>query len=623
MSASYIPPLDDIRFVVNEVLNISEKTGVDVSTINESLDLMAKMSQKVIQPTNATGDKEGCTYDEATKSVKTPAGFKEAYEQFRDAGFTAFNCSSEYGGLDMPLVLGAAQNEMISSANLSFGMYPGLTHSVYTALEAIASKEQKDKYLPKFVSGEWFATMCLTEPEAGTDLGLIQTKAVKKDDGSYELSGTKIFISAGKHDLKGKIVHLVLARTEGAPEGTKGLSLFIVPESNDDDSSNGVTVEGIEHKMGLNGSPTCTINFKASSAQLVGNLNEGMRNMFIVMNEARLGVGLQGLALAEIAYQNAVEYAKIRIQSMPIDQDPSDQTRTAIINLGDVRRELLTIKADVEGGRMLAYWTMMQLDIANKNPGTPAGEEAKNLVALLTPIVKAHLTDNAEENTSGAVQVWGGHGYIKDNGMEQFSRDARITRLYEGTNGVQAMDLLGFKVMTKGLLPGYLKELEADLKDAKARGVAEEFTKPVEEAAEMLKAATAKLQSKAVDLDSLNAMKRELEGVSTNYLKLASHVVMGHMWVKMVNVSQQRLGELGAGAKEAAFYDTKIKTGRVYMQESMPDVLSLAAKINNGAASLRDIANENFAHKNGSIGKKAYKPKAANANKKPPGPKAA
>jgi alkylation response protein AidB-like acyl-CoA dehydrogenase len=519
----------------------------------------------------------------------------------------------------MPLVLNTALSEIVSSANLSFGLYPGLIHGVYTAMEATASKELKDKYLPKLVSGEWSGTMCLTEPQAGTDLGLINTKAVKQEDGSYKLTGTKIFISAGDHDMTDNIVHLVLARIDdpSTPKGIKGISLFAVPKVNDDGSRNAVAAGRIEEKMGLHGNATCEMNFDGAAGELVGEQNKGMKAMFIMMNEERLGVGLQGLGLSEVAYQNALQYALERDQSQPIEQDPKDQTRAKIIAHPDIRRELLTIKATVEGERMLAYWTAMQLDIAgNSDPAT--AKQAQSLVDLLTPIVKAHLTDNAELNTSGAMQVFGGHGYIAENGMEQFSRDARITRLYEGTNGIQALDLIGRKVMIQNLLPGYLAQLEADLKEAKSRGVAEEFTRPVEEAALKLKTATTKLMNKASG--DLKELMLEVGGVSTDYLKLASLVAMGHMWVKMVDTAQQRLAE---GAKEKDFYETKIKTGRFYMEKIMPQSLTLAASINNGATSLMDIAAEKFAHNKGSVGMKPHVAQVANDDKKPKGPKAA
>jgi alkylation response protein AidB-like acyl-CoA dehydrogenase len=628
---TYKAPLDDIRFVLNEVLNIGQlekfdafKENLDIDTINGSLETIGAMAEDILHPLNASADKEGCTLDAATNSVKTPKGFKEAYKQFNDFGLTAFSCSPEYGGSGMPLVLSTAVSEIISAANLSFGLYSGLTHGVYTALEAVGSQEQKDKILPKLVSGEWTGTMCLTEPEAGTDLGRVSTTAEKQADGSFKLTGTKIFISAGDHDLldkDGNIVHLVLARIKdpSTPEGIKGISLFVVPKFNDDRSRNPVFATRLEEKMGLHGSPTCQMNFDGAVGQLVGQPGKGMKGMFIMMNEERLGVGAQGIGMSEVAYQNAVNYAAdVRTQGQPIEQDPNDQTRAKIIRHPDVRRELLSIKAAVEGGRMLAYWTALQLDIAHNSPDEATAKRAKNFVELLTPVIKAHLTDNAEANTSSAVQVYGGHGFIADDGVEQFSRDARILRLYEGANGIQALDLLGRKVLIQQLLPDYLTQLQSDLSDAKARGVGEEFTKPVEDAAQKLQDATNKLMSKAGDLKNLMV---EVGGVSTDFLKLASLVTMGHMWVKMVDTAQQRLAD---GAKEANFYNAKIETARFYMQKVMPQSLSLAAMIDNGATSLTAIAAENFPRNSkGAVGLKPVVQKAANTNIKPPKPDAA
>ena len=370
--------------------------------------------------------------------------------------------------------------------------------------------------------------------------------------------------------------------------------------------------------MGLHGNSTCEMSFEGAAGQLVGEANKGMKGMFIMMNEERLGVGLQGVGVSEAAYQNAVQYASGRIQSQLIEQDPNDQKRAKIIQHPDVRRELLSIKAAVEGGRMLAYWTAMQLDIAHNTPDAAAAKRAQGFVELLTPVVKAHLTDNAEANTSSAMQVFGGHGYITEHGMEQFSRDARITRLYEGANGIQALDLLGRKVMIQQLLPEYLAQLDTDLKAAKTRGVAEEFTKPVEDAVQKLQAATNKLYTKAGNLPELMV---EVGGVSTDYLKLASLVTMGHMWVKMVDTAQQRLAE---GAKDVDFYKTKIDTGRFYMQNVMPQSLSLAAIIDNGAKTLTAIAADKFPRNNkGTVGLKPRPAQKAANNNPPKGPKAA
>ena len=355
------------------------------------------------------------------------------------------------------------------------------------------------------------------------------------------------------------------------------------------------------------------MNFDGASGQLVGEENKGMRAMFVMMNEERLGVGMQGLGLSEVAYQNALTYALERLQSQPIDQDPTDQKRTTIIAHPDVRRELLTIKSIVEGERMLSYWATLQLDLAQKHPDAATRRHSQNMLDLLTPIVKAHLTDNAEANTSSAMQVFGGQGYITENGMSQFSRDARVTRIYEGTNGIQALDLIGRKVLQQNLLPEYLKQLQTDLKEAKAHGVGPEFTKPVEDAVRKLKTATNKLQNKAFSsLDNLGPVMIEAAGVSTDYLKLTSLVTMGHMWIKMIDVAQQRLNE---GAKEKDFYETKIQTGRFFMEKIMPQSLTLAATISNGANSLMDIAADKFAHQQGSVGLKSREAAPENGNK--------
>lgn len=624
MATSYKAPLDDMRFVLNEVLNVSQlakldsfKDNMDLDTVNGSLEMVAQMSEEILTPLNAVGDQEGCTYDAKTRSVKTPKGFKEAYKQFADVGLTSFTCDPQYGGLGMPQVVNTAISEMVSSANLAFGLYPGLSHGVYTAMAAVANEEQKQTYLPKLVSGEWSGSMCLTEPDSGTDLGLIKTKAVKQPDGSYKLTGTKIFISAGDHDLTKNTVHLVLARIEdpSTPEGIKGISLFAVPKFDPETKArNSVYPARIEEKMGLHGNSTCEMSFEGATGQLVGEANKGMKGMFIMMNEERLGVGLQGLGLSEVAYQNALEYALTRVQSQPIDQDPKNPKRATIIQHPDVRRELLSIKATVEGERMLAYWTALQLDLAHNAADEAQRKQAQNLVELLTPVVKAHLTDNAELNTSSAVQVWGGHGYIAENGMEQFSRDARITRLYEGTNGIQALDLIGRKVLQQNLLPGYLAQVEADLKAAKASGLGSEFTKPVEEAVKTLKKATLavkggrkgmlkmafqKIRGQKIDFGPTLV---EAAAASTDYLKLTSLVAMGHMWVKMADVAQQ---QLNAGAKNADFYETKLQTGRFYMQKVMPQALTLAQTIRNGAETLLEMPADKFAHKAGSVGVEA------------------
>ncbi len=608
---NYKAPLDDMRFVLNEVLNVKQLAGiaafkdVDTATINQFLSEVAKLAEEVLAPLNAVGDREGCAYDRATKSVKTPAGFKAAYDQFCASGLTAFACDPKYGGLGMPQVLNTALGEMFCSANLAFGMYPGLSHGAYNALHEYGTDTLKDIYLPKLVSGEWSGTMCLTEPQCGTDLGLIKSKAVKQADGSYAITGTKIFISAGEHDLTSNICHLVLARIDDpeTPPGIKGISLFIVPKFlPENNERNPIFCGRIEEKMGIHGNSTCEMNLEGAQGHLIGELHKGMKAMFVMMNEARLGVGLQGLGLSEVAYQNGLAYALDRTQSQAIDQKSGESVK--IIHHPDVRRELLSIKATVEAERMLAYWLSMQLDISQKHADEGTRAAAKKFVDLLTPILKAHFTDNAVHNTNSAIQVFGGHGYIKEHGMEQFNRDARITCLYEGTNGIQALDLIGRKVLQQNLLPAYLKQLEADVTQAKRSGVASEFTGPVEMAVRKLRWATRRLQFKA----QIGKMKRnmgpilqEAAGISTDYLKLLSLVAMGHMWVKMVEVAGQRLAATG---ESSDFYGTKIKTGRFYMEKVMPQMLTLAKAMQSGAGALMAIPAEQFAHTQTDIGEK-------------------
>ena len=617
---SYKAPLDDMRFILNEVLNVGQLSAIkefealDAATIDQFLNEVSKLAEEVLTPLNRVGDTEGCVYDRTAKTVKTPTGFKEAYTQFCQAGLTGFACDPKYGGLGMPQVLNTALGEMFCSSNLAFGMYPGLSHGAYNALHEYGTDEQKDTYLPKLVSGEWSGTMCLTEPQCGTDLGLIKTKAVKQEDGSYAISGTKIFISSGEHDLTSNTCHLVLARVEdpATPPGIKGISLFIVPKfMPDTQARNPVFCGRIEEKMGIHGNSTCEMNFEGAKGWLVGELHKGMKAMFVMMNEARLGVGLQGLGLSEVAYQNGLAYALDRKQGQPIEQKAGDDalTRlpTAIINHPDVRREILNIKSIVEGERMLAYWLSMQLDISQKHADEATRKRAKQMVDLLTPIIKAHFTDNAVDNTNSAIQVFGGHGYIKEHGMEQFNRDARITRLYEGTNGIQALDLIGRKVLMSrdNLLGAYLKQLQADLKEAGSKGVSREFIHPVKCAVRKLKYETLRLKFKGL----LGKLKHEMgpvlqeaAGVSTDYLRLLSIIALGHMWVKMISTARQRLA---ANAEGRDFYETKIKTGRFYMKKIMPQAETLASSMKNGAEVLMEIQPEQFAHTQTNIGIKA------------------
>jgi alkylation response protein AidB-like acyl-CoA dehydrogenase len=617
---SYKAPLDDMRFVLNEVINLSQLSrlpgfeAVDADTVNTMLSTVAKFAEDVLAPLNAVGDRQGCVLDRETKKVKTPDGFKEAYEQFCANGLPMTSCDPAYGGMGMPVTLNTALGEMFCSSNIAFGMYPGLSHGAYNAVHEYGTDEQKQTYLPKLVTGEWTGTMCLTEPQCGTDLGLIKSKAVKQPDGSYTITGTKIFISAGEHEMASNIIHLVLARIEApdTPPGIKGISLFIVPKFlPSDNSRNPVFCNRLEEKMGIHGNSTCEIGLEGAKGWLIGEAHKGMKAMFVMMNEARLGVGLQGLGLSEVAYQNAVAYAIDRVQSPRIDQKQGGKeapVSAAIINHPDVRRELLTIKAQAEGARMLAYWTAFQLDVSQKSPDAAARVKAKKILDLLTPIVKAHMTDNAEANTSAAIQVFGGHGYIKEHGMEQFYRDARITRLYEGTNGIQSLDLLMRKVLLsrEGLLDAYLAEVKADLKVAKAAGVPCCLRWRVKQARCMLWAVTRCLQVKGLIskfTGKSGQFALDAAAGATDYLKLASLLAMGHMWVKMATVATLRLKET---SDNKDFYETKLATARFYMKKIMPQVKTHACVIKSGARALTGIDASQFARGQGTVAEKAW-----------------
>ena len=622
---SYKAPLDDMRFVLHEVLNVGqlsrykEFAAVDAATINQFLEETARLAENVLMPLNAIGDREGCIYDRETRTVKTPTGFKEAYVQFCQSGMTGFACDPQYGGLGMPLMLAAVLSEMFFSANTAFNMYPALSHGAYNALHEYGSDEQKNTYLPKLVSGEWSGTMCMTEPQCGTDLSLIKTKALKQADGSYALTGSKIFISSGEHDLTSNICHLVLAKIDdpATPVGIKGVSLFVVPKFLPDSQGNPGTRNPvycgrIEEKMGIHGNSTCELNFEGAQGWLVGEAHKGMKAMFVMMNEARLGVGLQGMSLSEVAYQNGLAYALDRRQGQAIDErKPADEPvlREAVplITHPDVRRELLSIKSVVEGERMLAYWLSMQFDISQKDPEEAVRIRAKQMVDLLIPVMKAHLTDNGVENTSSAIQIFGGHGYIKEHGMEQFARDARITRLYEGANGIQGLDLIGRKVLLLNLLPPYLKQLRADLLTAVKSGVSIRLVWPVFGAMLRAQCITSALRLKSLLGKMTRSMSfmRDAAGMATDYYKLLSLVAMGHMWIKMAETATRKLAANPAmSSGERDFYETKIKTCRFYMKKMMPQARALTGSIRGGADVLMEIPAEKFAHTQTTIGTK-------------------
>lgn len=623
---TYKAPLDDMRFILNEVLaaaptlsSIPEFSAVDDATIGQFLAEVARLAEDVLFPLNESGDREGCHHDRDARTVTTPKGFKEAYQQFCAAGLPGFACDPAYGGLGMPAVINNALSEMFCSANMAFGMYPGLSHGAYNALHAYGTPEQKEKYLPKLVSGAWTGTMCLTEPQCGTDLGLVKTRAAAQADGSYVLSGTKIFISAGEHDLSENILHLVLARIDdpSTPPGIKGISLFIVPKFIDG-VRNPVYCGRIEEKMGIHANSTCEMNFEGATGWLVGEAHKGMRAMFVMMNEARLGVGLQGLGLSEVAYQNAVAYAQDRRQGQPIDQKAEAAVpgapAVAIIEHPDIRRELLTIRAQTEGARMLAYWTALQLDLSQKSPDAAVKKQAKALLDFLTPVVKAHMTDNAVDHANAAMQVFGGHGYIREHGMEQYARDARITRIYEGTNAIQSLDLIGRKVMKENLLAPYLRTLKADVAAARAAGVDGAMLRSLMRAACQLKRATRRLRLRII-FETIKgklglggdtgAVLRDAAGVSVDYLRLASLVCLGHMWVKMAAVATQRLAENAEGRE---FYETKCQTAAFYFKRVMPQVQALAHILRSGADVLMAVPSAQFAHTQTNIAETSRKP---------------
>ena len=594
---TYKAPLDDIRFVLNDLLSVGTLTalpGYEEATpdlIDQILEEGAKLCENALFPLNQSGDEEGCHYENGV--VRTPKGFPEAYKTFIEGGWTALSADPAYGGQGLPQVLNFVMQELICSANLSFGMYPGLSHGAYHALHLHGSPELQKTYLPKLVDGTWSGTMCLTEPHCGTDLGLIRTKAEPNDKGGYKITGTKIFISAGEHDLTENIIHLVLAKLPNAPAGTKGISLFIVPKFMPKDDGtpgarNGVMCGSIEHKMGIKASSTCVMNFEEAEGYLVGQPHAGMKAMFTMMNSARLGVGIQGMGLAEVAYQNAVSYANDRLQGRAVTgtQAP-DKPADPLIVHPDVRKNLLTMKAYTEGARALAAWIGMAIDITEKHPDAGMRQEADDLVALMTPIIKAFFTDYGFETTNLGMQLYGGHGYIREYGMEQYVRDARITQIYEGANAIQALDLVGRKLPQNmgRLLRRFFHPVSESLIAAVEVPALAEFAMPLAKAFGRLQQATATIAQKGLKDPN------EAAAASTDYLRMFALVALGHMWLRMAKVSQEKLAE---GNGNALFYDTKIKTARFYFTKLLPQVNALFANITAGAAPLMDMTAEAF-----------------------------
>jgi alkylation response protein AidB-like acyl-CoA dehydrogenase len=594
--AVYKAPLKDIQFVMNEVLDVSSLAALPgyedatPDTVQAIMEEAAKLCENVLFPLNRSGDEEGCTYENGV--VRTPKGFPEAYKQFREGGWTAVTCDPEFGGQGLPATVGFALQEMFTAANQAFAMYPGLSHGAYEALAQHGSDELKKAYLPKLVDGTWSGTMCLTEPQCGTDLGLIRTKAEPQADGSYALSGTKIFISAGEHDLAENIIHLVLARLPDAPGGTKGISLFLVPKflptpDGKPGERNGMRCGAIEHKMGIKASATCVMNLDGAKGWLVGEPNRGMNAMFVMMNAARLGVGMQGLGIAEVSYQSAVAYARDRLQSRSLT-GPKNAAGPAdpIIVHPDVRRMLMTQKSFTEAARALSLWVGMLIDESHRHPDPKKREAADDLVQMLTPIIKAYFTDMGSECANLAVQTWGGHGYIRENGIEQLVRDARIAQLYEGTNGIQALDLVGRKLPMKGgaAAQRLLGEMSGFVAANKADDKMKEFVEPLEKA-------LGRVQDAALFLLQ-NAMKNpdEAGAAATDLLRLMALTAMAFMWNRIAVAAHKGL----AAGNDNAFYEAKLTTARFYIARVLPQTTALNHQIKAGASTLMALPAEAF-----------------------------
>jgi len=588
----YAAPLRDMQFVLHELLNVEAElkrmpkhAELDADTINQVLEEAGKFCSEVVFPLNQSGDREGCTY-EGDGVVKTPSGFREAYRQYVEAGWPALGCDPEFGGQGLPAFVNNALYEMLNSANQAWTMYPGLSHGAYECLHAHGTPEQKSVYLPKLVEGVWTGTMCLTEPHCGTDLGILRTKAEPNGDGSYALTGTKIFISSGEHDMAENIVHLVLARLPGAPMGTKGISLFIVPKFVPDANGaigerNGIKCGSIEHKMGIHGNATCVMNLDGAKGWLVGESNKGLNAMFVMMNAARLGVGMQGLGLTEVAYQNSLAYAKERLQMRALTGPKApDKAADPIIVHPDVRRMLLTQKAYAEAGRAFAYWAALNIDKELSHEDESVRREAADFVALLTPVIKAFLTDNAFEGTNLAVQIYGGHGFISEWGMEQYVRDARINMIYEGTNSIQALDLLGRKILgDMGVkMKAFGKVVAAFIEEEGIKPEMQEFINPLADIGEKVQKLTMEIGMKAMQNPD------EVGAAAVPYMRTVGHLVFSYFWARMARVALDR-----AGSSSDAFYAAKLATARFYFAKLLPETASTIRAARSGAKSLMEF----------------------------------
>ena len=590
----YTPPTKDMQFVLHEVLNVSASDipgydELEAEFTDAILTEAGKIAAEVLQPLNVVGDTEGCKLENGV--VRTPTGFKAALEQMKEGGWPGLDMPEEFGGQNMPFVINTAVGEMFSSANQAFTMYQGLTHGAASAILAHGSEEQKQTYLPRMVSCEWTGTMNLTEPHCGTDLGLMRTKAEPQADGSYKITGQKIFISAGEHDMADNIVHLVLARIAGGPEGIKGVSLFIVPKFlvNEDGSlgpRNGVSCGKIEEKMGIHGNSTCVMNYDAATGYLLGEEHKGMRAMFTMMNEARLGVGMQGLAQAEVAYQNALEYAKDRLQGRDVTGPKNpDAPADPLIVHPDIRRSLMDQKSFSEGARAFIFWGASMLDRAHRMNDA----DADGLMSLLTPVIKGFLTDQGYDMTIKAQQVYGGHGYIEEWGMSQFTRDARIAMIYEGANGVQALDLVGRKLAADGgkHVMAFFDLVKSFISEHKGQDAAfdADFLDPLKKASKDLQSAGMYFMQNGMK-DPNNALAG-----SYDFMHMFGHVCLGLMWARMGWAAKQALA---GGTTDAVFYETKLATGRYYMARQLPATALHLSRIESGAETVMALEAANF-----------------------------